>query len=311
MNKILALILLGSASSFGILTANAAEIPVLSKISISPTIATLSIGGAKQQLTATRLDQFGNLIATKTKITWSSSNTGVATVNSKGQVKPISAGKTNIIASSFGVYSAPTVVTVAGAQTPSSIQISPTTANLGTNGASKQLTATTLDQEGNPMTAKISWKSSNTLVASVSSTGLVTTGIAGTANITASYGAIISTPAIITVSAIVPVSGYYPFPYQSNPYNSSEFLVTTRTDGKSFVTFYPQNYTGYTMPIINGKFSYQNGIVNGSRGDNGNLYPTDGFKISGQFNTERSATGVISYVYNGQVRSKYNFSISI
>jgi len=88
----------------------------------------------------------------------------------------------------------------------STITISPTTASLTAGGSAQQLTPTTLDQYGNPITATLTWASSNTAVATVSSTGLVTPVSAGVANITASAGGITSLPCVVTVNNLVPKS---------------------------------------------------------------------------------------------------------
>jgi len=81
------------------------------------------------------------------------------------------------------------------------ITLFPLTASLTVGGATKQLTATTLDQNNNPIAATLTWTSSNISVAKVSSTGLVTPVRAGIASITAFRGSVRSAPSVITVSA--------------------------------------------------------------------------------------------------------------
>ncbi len=66
------------------------------------------------------------------------------------------------------------------------INIIPISSSLTVDGATQQLTAATLDQNGNPITAPINWISNNTAVATVDSNGMVTPVGAGTADITAS-----------------------------------------------------------------------------------------------------------------------------
>jgi len=180
--------------------------PVLKTINITPLAANLTAGGASQQLTATTLDQYGSTIATT--ITWSSSNTAVATVSSAGLVTPVAPGTANITATSGSVTStAPSVVTVIKAPAVlKTITLSPLTANLNVGSATQQLTATTLDQYGSSIAATLTWASSNKGVATVSSTGLVTPIAAGTTNITATSGLITSTaPSVITVTKITPI----------------------------------------------------------------------------------------------------------
>jgi len=77
--------------------------PTLATINITPLSASLTVGGATQQLTAETLDQNGAHI--DAVITWSSGNTAVVTVDDAGIVTPISAGVASITASSGSVTS--------------------------------------------------------------------------------------------------------------------------------------------------------------------------------------------------------------
>jgi hypothetical protein len=161
----------------------------------------LVVGGPTQQLTATTRDQRGNPITAT--LTWTSSNNAVATVSSTGLVTPVAPGTANISASSGSITSsAPSVITVTTAPVLTTITISPLSANLVVDGATQQLTATKLDQRGNPIAATLTWTSSNDAIATVSSAGLVTPVAPGTANISASSGSITSSaPSVITVAS--------------------------------------------------------------------------------------------------------------
>ncbi len=82
---------------------------------------------------------------------------------------------------------------------PSRIMITPSAANLTALGATVQLTASVLDQNGQAVTgATVTWQSSDTGVATVSGQGLVTAVGNGTAIITARSGSV-SSPAIVSV----------------------------------------------------------------------------------------------------------------
>jgi len=75
------------------------------------------------------------------------------------------------------------------------------------------------------------------------------------------------------------------------------------------ISFSQDGYAYYGIPIKNGSFSYRNGaLLSGARSDNSNLYPTDGFKISGSFSTPTSASGSIEYSRVGQVYESTSFS---
>src|SRR5205823_232592 len=85
-----------------------------------------------------------------------------------------------------------------------SVSVSPASASLQT-GQTVQLTATPKDASGNPLSGRaVSWTTSNATVATVSSSGLVTGGAAGSATITATSEGQTGTSAITVTS--VPVA---------------------------------------------------------------------------------------------------------
>ena len=160
--------------------------------------------GKTVQLTATLKDANGNVLTGRT-VTWSSSSTTVATVNTTGLVTGKVAGTATITATSEGQSgtSAITVVHVPVA----SVTVSPATASVATGGAI-QLTATPKDASGNPLTGRtVTWSSSNTAVATVSGSGLVSGVVAGSATITATSEGQSGTSAI-TVTQPSPGGGF-------------------------------------------------------------------------------------------------------
>jgi len=84
--------------------------PILTSIDISPTSATVQTGNT-QTFIATPKDQFGNAM-TGITITWSSSNTGVTTINSSGVATGVVTG-TSIITAVSGSISGTAALTVA------------------------------------------------------------------------------------------------------------------------------------------------------------------------------------------------------
>lgn len=117
--------------------------------------------------------------ATEQTVTWSSSNTTVATVNG-GTVTAKAVGTATITAKA-GNKSATCTVTV----TPilvSGISLSPSATNINT-GASVTISATVTPSNADDKT--VTWSSSNTAIATVSSNGVVTGVKAGSATITA------------------------------------------------------------------------------------------------------------------------------
>jgi uncharacterized protein YjdB len=158
-----------------------AQEPVAS-VTVAPASATVSVGST-QQLTATTRDAGGNVL-TGRAVTWSSSNTSVATVSASGLVTAQAGGTATITATSEG-KSGTASITVNGSSAVATVGVAPATATVAVGGT-RQYTATLRDAQGNVLTGRtVTWSSSNTAVATVSASGLVTAQAGGTATITA------------------------------------------------------------------------------------------------------------------------------
>jgi len=186
----------GKSGSAAVTVAAAAPAPVAS-VSVSPASASVSVGQTVQ-LAATPKDANGNRLTGRT-VTWSSGNSGVATVSASGIVTGVSPGAATITAASEG-KSGTAAVTVSSVPV-ASVAVSPTSASVSV-GQTVQLAATPKDANGNPLTGRtVTWSSGNTAVATVSASGLVTGVSAGAATITAaSEGQ--SGSAAITVTSV-------------------------------------------------------------------------------------------------------------
>jgi uncharacterized protein YjdB len=187
-----------SEGQSGTATANVTFIPVAS-VTVSPASASPQVGQTTQ-LTATPKDASGNPLSGRA-VTWSSNNTTVATVNGTGLVSAKAAGSATITATSEG-QSGTASITVT--QVPvATVTVSPASASVQV-GSTVQLSATTKDANGNILTGRtVTWSSSDTTIAKVGGTGLVTGQGAGSATITAtSEGK--SGSAAITVTAQPP-----------------------------------------------------------------------------------------------------------
>lgn len=141
---------------------------------------------------------------------WTSSNTDVASIDSTGFATVNAAsGNTNITATYQGITSATPAVLTAAAVVINSISVNPLTATIA-KGLTEQYTAigTYLDGSTSPLTSGVTWTSSNTSVANITSTGLATASAAsGSTNITATYQGVTSaTPAALTATAAIIVS---------------------------------------------------------------------------------------------------------
>lgn len=168
-----------------------------SGVTISPTTTTI-IKGKTQLLTAT----VAPATASDKSLTWTSSNTGVATVNSSGLVTGVGVGSATITATTAnGGHKATCAVTV---RVPvSGISVSPTTTTL-IKGRTQQLAATVSPADAT--NKNYTWSSTNTAVASVSESGLVTAvgGGSATISVTTADGSY-SASCVVTVT--VPVTG--------------------------------------------------------------------------------------------------------
>lgn len=161
-------------------TVNVSPQPV-SAVILSPGQVTITVGQSTQ-LTVLVTDAQGQVLTGRT-ITYSSSNSTVATVSTQGVVTGIAPGTATITATSGGGTGTATVTV-----TPvpvASVSVTPSTTNVGV-GATVQLTATPLDANGQPLTGRTAtWTSGAPGLASVSSNGLVTGLAAGDAIIIA------------------------------------------------------------------------------------------------------------------------------
>jgi len=173
----------------------------VASVTVTPTPITM-VAGQSTQLAAVAKDATGGVIGGKS-VVWSSSNTAVAGVSAQGVVTTSGAGSTTITATIDGV-SGTSAVTVSNVPV-AKVVVGPSGPSV-TTGSSAQLVATVTDANGTVVTDRVvSWTTSNSAIASVSATGVVTGNLPGTATITAtSEGKSGSTTVTVT---LVPVGG--------------------------------------------------------------------------------------------------------
>ncbi len=121
--------------------------------------------------------------ASDKSVTWSSSNTSVATVSSSGLVTAMAVGSATItVTTNDGRKKATCLVTVNEEVVPvNSVRVDKTSLTM-TEGDTQTLTVTVVPD--NATDKSVTWSSSNAFVATVSSSGVVTAKTAGTATIT-------------------------------------------------------------------------------------------------------------------------------
>jgi uncharacterized protein YjdB len=158
-------------------------VPVAS-VTVSPTTASVMVG-ATQQLAATAKDASGSVL-TGRSITWSSSNTTLATVNaSTGLVTGIAAGGPVTITATTEGKSGTGSITVTPVPV-ATVTVTPSPATVAVGGT-QPLTATLKDANNNVLVGRVvTWSSNAPSVASVNASNGVVTGVSsGSATVTA------------------------------------------------------------------------------------------------------------------------------
>ncbi len=158
--------------------------PTPATVVVAPGTTTLVALGRTVQLTATVRDQRGQTLS-GVSVSWSSSATGVTTVDAAGLVTAVANGSATITATAG---SASGSAQVAVEQAASSVEISAPRDTLAVGG-SLQLTATVLDGNGHRIDSlALEWSSSDTTVATVDQEGWVVGVADGSVAIAAASG---------------------------------------------------------------------------------------------------------------------------
>ena len=142
--------------------------------------------GTKLQLAAEAQDANGHAVA-GSEFVWESSDTAVAVVDSTGLVSGIALGAVEVSATSSGVTGRAQLEVVEPA--PTTVAVRPDTVMFDALGDTLRLVAEVQDQAGRPLPDEaIMWATSDTRVATVNDSGLVTAAGNGAAMITATSG---------------------------------------------------------------------------------------------------------------------------
>jgi hypothetical protein len=176
--------------------------PALVAIAVTPADPAVA-RGTTQQFTAMGTYSNKSTQDLSASVTWTSTNTGAATISATGLATAIATGSTTITASTGGV-SGSTILTVTNAALVS-IAVTPANQTIAV-GTAQQFSATGSLSGSTPqdLTTAVIWSSSNSRVATINTVGLATSHAAGTSTITATSG-IISGSTTLTVS--VPAGG--------------------------------------------------------------------------------------------------------
>jgi uncharacterized protein YjdB len=186
---------------------------VLVSIAVTPAIPTLPLG-TTQQFTATGTYTDGSTQNITGTVQWSSDTTATATISTAGVTTglatSIGEGTANITATSGSISGSTTLTVTAAALV--SIAVTPATPSIAL-GTTQQFTATGTYTDGSiqNLTSMAQWSSDTPATATIGTTGatmgLATSVAQGTANITATSGAISgSTLLTVTPAALVSIA---------------------------------------------------------------------------------------------------------
>lgn len=166
---------------------------VLTGIDVSTPSPSL-IAGSNEQLAATGVYSDNSSQSLSSQVTWSSSDSTVASVNAAGVLTAVKAGSVTVTATLGSIAGTGSVSVTSPAL--SSISISPAAFSIA-SGQNKQLSAMGFYANGTSqdLSNQVTWSSQNTASATVNSSGLVSGVAAGSATITATLGSTTGTAA--------------------------------------------------------------------------------------------------------------------
>jgi len=173
----------------------------ITSLAVAPLNATVA-PGVTQQYSATATYGNNTTADVTSTVSWSTTQTNIATISSSGLLTGVALGTATVQAQSGSVI-ATTGVTVTTKQV-TSVSIAPLTQTLSLSlgPTTVQFTATATYKDGSTgdVTATSTWTATPSSVATISSTGLASAVAVGTSTVTATTGGVTSNSATITVS---------------------------------------------------------------------------------------------------------------
>lgn len=219
-------------------------------VTISPHLDSLA-AGQSVGFTIVVKDTSGNSVLLNRHVTWSSSDTVVATVNASGLATVHDTGTTIIRALVEGKSDSALLV---GTSPPAHVTLTPAGDTLGV-GDTITLKAIAVSGTSDTLNVPVTYGSSNTVVATVSASGLVTAVGTGTTTITASAGGGADSVQFLVASCTTSVSlnpNSWAFPLRAGgigPLSGVTDEVLFKTVGVAFATapFYGTDSTHFVM----------------------------------------------------------------
>jgi hypothetical protein len=238
----------GSISGTTILTVTAATLVSIAVTPANPSVAK----GLTEQFTATGTFTDGSTQILTSGVTWASSNTTAATITTAGLASTLATGTSTIKATDGSVFGS-TTLTVTPA-TLVSIAVTPTDPSIS-KGLTEQFTATGTFTDGTMqiLASNVTWASSNTTAATITTTGLASALATGTSTIKATDGSVFgSTTLTVSPAALVAIAVTPTNPSISKGLTEQFTATGTFTDGTmqiltSGVTWASSNNTAATI----------------------------------------------------------------
>ncbi|MFP5236636.1 MAG: Ig-like domain-containing protein [Acidobacteriota bacterium] len=164
----------------------------------APTLSSITVSAASSSVAAGLTDQFkatGTYSDSSTSditgsVTWTSATTSVASINASGLATSKAQG-TSLITATSGTVTASATLTVNPAALVS-VSVNPASLQLG-DSVQLKATGTYTDQSTQDLSGSATWTSSNAYVATIDSTGTVTTLSAGSSTASATVSGIAAT----------------------------------------------------------------------------------------------------------------------
>ena len=180
-------------------TAPATPVPTVSSVSVSLAASPIVVGQSTQAKAVLK-DSTGAVLTNQT-VAWVSSDASVASVDNVGLVSSIKAGSVTITASSGG--KAGSAVFTGNPPSPviTNVVLSASTTTIKM-GQSVQITGVVKDKNGSTVTnVPISWSSSPTSIATITTSGVATGRAIGSATITAKADTVVRTLALTVIDS--------------------------------------------------------------------------------------------------------------
>ena len=200
-------------------------------VTVSAPDTVLTALGAHAQLTAVLRDAFGNVV-TGQAAAWSSADSAVAWVDATGRVTARSNGTARVTASAGGATGG---LDLTVRQAVTQVTLTAPTDSLTALGDTLRLAAVARDANGSPVPgATIVWSSSDTAVARVNASGLVTARANGGVTVTASAGTSIAATFSLRVAQVVASAQVTPQQTTLSAIGDSIQLGLTTLDANGF-----------------------------------------------------------------------------